>query len=50
MSDEIGRIKKIWNAPLIGLFSFGEFGSGANGSSDFYNMTCSVALLKENVI
>jgi len=35
-------------APLIGLFSFGEIGRGADGKYDFYNMTCSLAMLKEN--
>ncbi len=48
MNDEIDRLKKIWNAPMIGLFSFGEIGRGADGKYDFYNMTCSLALLKEN--
>ena len=48
MSDEIDRLKKMWNAPMIGLFSFGEIGRGADGKYDFYNMTCSLAMLKEN--
>ena len=48
MSDEIERLRKMWNAPMIGLFSFGEIGRGADGSYDFYNMTVSLALLKEN--
>ncbi len=48
MSDEIDRLNKIWGAPMIGLFSFGEIGHGADGKYEFYNMTCSLALLKEN--
>jgi len=48
MSDEIDRLHKIWNRPMIGLFSFGEIGHGADGKYEFYNMTCSLALLKEN--
>ena len=48
MSDEIDRLTKIWNAPMVGLFSFGEIGRGADGKYDFYNMTCSMAMLKEN--
>ena len=47
-SDEIARLKKIWDAPMIGLFSFGEIGRGVDGEYDFYNMTCSLAMLKEN--
>ena len=48
MSDEIDRLNKIWNSPMIGLFSFGEIGRGHDGKYEFYNMTCSLALLKEN--
>lgn len=48
MNGEIERLNKIWNAPMIGLFSFGEIGCGADGKYDFYNMTCSLAMLKEN--
>ncbi|HEV8506875.1 MAG TPA: FIST N-terminal domain-containing protein [Chitinophagaceae bacterium] len=48
MNDEIERLNKIWNVPMIGLFSFGEIGRGADGKYDFYNMTCSLAMLKEN--
>ena len=48
MSDEIGRLNKIWDSPMIGLFSFGEIGRGAEGKYEFYNMTCSLALLREN--
>lgn len=48
MSDEIDRLNKIWGSPMIGLFSFGEIGRGHDGKYEFYNMTCSMALLKEN--
>ena len=48
MSDEIERLNKIWDAPMIGLFSFGEIGRGADSKYEFYNMTCSLAVLKEN--
>jgi hypothetical protein len=48
MSDEIDRLNKIWDSPMVGLFSFGEIGRGHDGKYEFYNMTCSLALLKEN--
>ena len=48
MGDEIERLNKIWNVPMIGLFSFGEIGNGGDGKNEFYNMTCSLAILKEN--
>ena len=48
MNDEIDRLHKIWNSPMIGLFSFGEIGREIKGKNEFYNMTCSMAILKEN--
>ena len=48
VNDEIDRLHKIWNVPMIGLFSFGEIGNGGDGKNEFYNMTCSLAILKEN--
>jgi hypothetical protein len=47
MKDEIERLKKLWDSPMIGLFSFGEIGPGPEGRTEFYNLTCSLALLKE---
>ena len=48
VSEEISGLNKIWGVPMIGMFSFGEIGCGASGKNDFHNMTCSLALLKEN--
>ena len=48
VSEEISGLNKIWDVPMIGMFSFGEIGCGASGKNDFHNMTCSLALLKEN--
>ena len=47
MQEEIDRMKGLWNSPMIGLFSFGEIGRGVEGRTEFYNMTCSLALLNE---
>jgi len=47
MKDEIERLKKLWDSPMIGLFSFGDIGCGPEGRTEFYNLTCSLALLKE---
>lgn len=47
MGEEIDRLQKIWNSPMIGLFSFGEIGNSGDGKNEFYNMTCSLAILKE---
>lgn len=47
MEDEIDRLNRLWNVPMIGLFSFGEIGRNPEGRTEFYNLTCSVALLNE---
>jgi len=47
VSDEINGIKEIWNAPLAGFFCFGEIGRVEKGKTEFHNMTCSLAILKE---
>jgi len=47
VSDEINGIKEIWNAPMAGFFCFGEIGRVEKGNTEFHNMTCSLALLKE---
>lgn len=47
VGDEINGIKEIWNAPLVGFFCFGEIGRVEKGNTEFHNMTCSLAILKE---
>lgn len=47
MKDEIERLNQLWHSPMIGLFSFGEIGCGPEGRTEFHNLTCSLALLKE---
>lgn len=47
IEDEIAGLNKFWDAPLIGFFSYGEFGNVKNGKCDFHNETCSLVLIKE---
>lgn len=47
VSEEVDGIKKIWNAPLVGFFCYGEIGKVVSGQHEFHNMTCSLATLKE---
>jgi hypothetical protein len=47
IEDEVSGISSKWDAPLIGLFTYGEIGSVKNKPSDFHNETCSMVLLKE---
>ncbi|MBS4035187.1 MAG: FIST C-terminal domain-containing protein [Ignavibacterium sp.] len=46
-SEEIDRVIKIWNAPMIGFFSYGEYGKSKRGKHEFHNNTCCVVVLKE---
>ena len=46
-SEEIERVKNVWNAPFIGFFSYGEFGKSKKGKHEFQNNTCCVVALKE---
>lgn len=45
--EEIDRIKKVWNSPLIGFFSYGEIGKSIKGKHEFHNNTCCIVVLKE---
>lgn len=46
-SEEIERVMKVWNAPFIGFFCYGEFGKSKRGKHEFHNNTCCVVVLKE---
>lgn len=46
-SEEIERVIKVWEAPFIGFFSYGEFGKSKNGKHEFHNNTCCVVVMKE---
>ena len=46
-SEEIERVRKVWDAPFIGFFSYGEFGKSKKGKHEFHNNTCCVVTLKE---
>jgi len=46
-SEEIERVSSVWNAPLIGFFTYGEYGKAKGGQHEFHNNTCSVVALKE---
>ena len=47
MEDEAGKIRDIWNKPLIGFFTYGEIGTAKDSVCDFHNATCSMVLLEE---
>jgi hypothetical protein len=47
MSEEIEQVQQVWNAPIAGFFSYGEFGRSKTGKHEFHNNTCCVLVLKE---
>lgn len=47
VEDEISGIRKLWNVPLVGLFTYGEFGPVPQGRCDFHNHTLVLVLIQE---
>lgn len=47
ISEEIEQVQKVWNAPMVGFFCYGEFGKAKGGKHEFHNNTCCVVALKE---
>lgn len=54
MKEEIEQVQQIWDAPMAGFFSYGEYGkslsSGQTGKPakyDYHNNTCCLVVLKE---
>ncbi len=45
--EEINRLNEIWNAPMAGFFSYGEFGAAPGETPSFVGTTCSWVALKE---
>lgn len=47
IEDEVEGIYNVWQKPMAGFFTYGEVGQQEEGTSHFYNETCSLVLLKE---
>lgn len=47
MKEEIEQVQQIWNAPMAGFFSYGEYGKSKTGKYDYHNNTCCLVALKE---
>ena len=45
--EENEGIYKVWNAPMAGFYSYGEFGRGLKGKHEFHSTTCSWVAMKE---
>ena len=47
VQDENEGLHKIWNAPMAGFFSYGEYGKDPGSDNVFHSTTCSWVALKE---
>lgn len=47
ISEEIEGVKKVWNVPLVGMFSNSELGRATGGNLEMHNLTTCVVALKE---
>lgn len=46
IAEEITTASDLWDAPLIGLFTYGEIGHNLAGNCDFYNETLSLVSIE----
>lgn len=42
-------LARIWNSPMAGFYSYGEFGRAINGKHEFHSTTCCWVALKEKI-
>ena len=45
--EENEGLQKVWNAPMAGFYTYGEYGKGLNGKHEFHSTTCSWVELTE---
>lgn len=45
VEDEILHMQQAWQVPLVGYFTYGEFGTTRDGHPDFFNDTCVLVAL-----
>ena len=47
IDDELKAIRSVFNKPMSGFFSYGEYGRVRGGQNEFHNMSCCWVALKE---
>lgn len=47
IKEEIEQVQNIWNAPMAGFFTYGEYGKAKTGKNEYHNNACCVVALKE---
>lgn len=46
-AEELQGIQNVYNVPMAGFFTYGEYGRATGGNNEFHNMTCCWVALKE---
>lgn len=46
-TEENNGLSRVWNAPMAGYYTYGEFGKGENGKHEFHSTTNSWVAIKE---
>ncbi|HMO32669.1 MAG TPA: FIST N-terminal domain-containing protein [Lacibacter sp.] len=47
IKEEIDQVQKIWDAPMAGFFTYGEYGKSKKGKFEYHNNACCIVALKE---
>ena len=47
VEEENERLQKLWNVPMAGFYSYGEYGTDPNNNHVFHSTSCSWVILKE---
>jgi hypothetical protein len=47
VNDELRNVQSVYNVPMAGMFSYGEYGKATGGQNEFHNMTCCWVAIKE---
>ncbi len=45
--EENEGLHRVWNAPMAGFYTYGEYGKGLNEKHEFHSTTCSWVAIKE---
>ena len=48
VNEEIEGMRKVWNVPMVGMFSNAELARATGGNLEMHNLTACVVVLKEN--
>jgi hypothetical protein len=47
VEDEVSAVRKLWDVPMVGFFTYGEIGPVLHGGCDFHNHTLVPVLIYE---